>query len=71
MFRALVVSSAIGLLLFVLPARAGEFNKALNVGEDAPDILRELGYSATEIEAIFTRGGIRRPSEAQAAKAAD
>jgi crotonobetainyl-CoA:carnitine CoA-transferase CaiB-like acyl-CoA transferase len=44
---------------------------APHIGEDGPDILDELGYSAAEIEAIFTRGGIGRPSEADAAKAAD
>ena len=44
---------------------------APHIGEDGPDILGELGYSAAEIEAIFTRGGVGRPSEADAAKAAD
>jgi crotonobetainyl-CoA:carnitine CoA-transferase CaiB-like acyl-CoA transferase len=44
---------------------------APHVGEDGPDILGELGYGAAEIEAIFTRGGVRRPSEPAAAKAAD
>jgi crotonobetainyl-CoA:carnitine CoA-transferase CaiB-like acyl-CoA transferase len=44
---------------------------APHIGEDGPDILGELGYSAAEIEAIFTRGGIGRPSEAAPAKAAD
>jgi crotonobetainyl-CoA:carnitine CoA-transferase CaiB-like acyl-CoA transferase len=44
---------------------------APHVGEDGPDILGELGYSAAEIDAIFTRGGVRRPSEPAAAKAAD
>jgi crotonobetainyl-CoA:carnitine CoA-transferase CaiB-like acyl-CoA transferase len=44
---------------------------APHVGEDGPDILSELGYGAAEIEAIFTRGGVRRPSEPAAAKAAD
>ena len=37
----------------------------------AADILGELGYGANEIEAIFTRGGVRRPSESAPAKAAD
>jgi crotonobetainyl-CoA:carnitine CoA-transferase CaiB-like acyl-CoA transferase len=44
---------------------------APHIGEDGPDILGELGYSPVEIEAIFTRGGIGRPSAADAAKAAD
>jgi crotonobetainyl-CoA:carnitine CoA-transferase CaiB-like acyl-CoA transferase len=44
---------------------------APHIGEDGPDILGELGYSAAEIEAIFTRGGIGRPSEPAPAKAAD
>jgi crotonobetainyl-CoA:carnitine CoA-transferase CaiB-like acyl-CoA transferase len=42
---------------------------APHVGEDGPDILRELGYGAAEIEAMFTRGGIRAP--VPTAKAAD
>jgi crotonobetainyl-CoA:carnitine CoA-transferase CaiB-like acyl-CoA transferase len=44
---------------------------APHIGEDGPDILGELGYSAAEIEAIFTRGGIGRPSEPATVKAAD
>ena len=33
---------------------------APHIGEDGPDILGELGYSAAEIDAIFSRGGVRR-----------
>src|SRR5262249_56389532 len=40
-----------------------------HIGEDGPDILRELGYSTAEIDAIFKRGGLGAP--APAAKAAD
>jgi crotonobetainyl-CoA:carnitine CoA-transferase CaiB-like acyl-CoA transferase len=32
---------------------------APHIGEHGPDILRELGYSAAEIAAIFSRGGVR------------
>ena len=42
---------------------------APHIGEDGPDILRELGYSPAEIDAIFARGGIRAPTPA--AKAAE
>ena len=42
---------------------------APHIGEDGPDILGELSYSAAEIEAIFARGGVRAP--ANLAKAAD
>ena len=45
--------------------------RAPNIGEDGPDILGELGYGAAEVEAIFSRGGVRRPSEPAAAEAAD
>ncbi len=43
---------------------------APRVGEDGPDILRELGYSAGEIEAMFAKGGVKAPAET-AAKAAE
>jgi len=42
---------------------------APHVGEDGPDILRELGYSPAEIDAIFARGGVGAP--APAVKAAE
>jgi crotonobetainyl-CoA:carnitine CoA-transferase CaiB-like acyl-CoA transferase len=42
---------------------------APHIGEDGPDILRELGYSPAEIDAIFARGGIGAP--AATAKAAE
>jgi len=42
---------------------------APHIGEDGPDILRELGYSPAEIDAIFVRGGIGAP--AATAKAAE
>ena len=35
---------------------------APHIGEDGPDILRELGYSAAEIDAMFARGGIGAPA---------
>ncbi len=35
---------------------------APHIGEDGPDILRELGFGAAEIEAIFARGAVRAPS---------
>jgi crotonobetainyl-CoA:carnitine CoA-transferase CaiB-like acyl-CoA transferase len=38
---------------------------APHVGEDGPDILRELGYGTGEIDAMFKRGGVKAP-EAQA-----
>jgi crotonobetainyl-CoA:carnitine CoA-transferase CaiB-like acyl-CoA transferase len=40
------------------------------IGEHSADILGELGFSATEIEAIFARGGVKAPTAA-AAKAAE
>jgi len=43
---------------------------APNVGEDGPDILRELGYGTAEIAAMFARGGVKAPG-APAAKAAE
>jgi len=43
---------------------------APNIGEDGPDILHEVGYSAAEIDAIFARGGVKPPAKA-AAKAAE
>ncbi|HZQ00978.1 MAG TPA: CoA transferase [Reyranella sp.] len=46
-----------------------ERQHAPHIGEDGPDILKELGYGAAEIDAIFKRGGIRPPE--LAAKAAD
>src|SRR5258707_15853428 len=42
---------------------------APHIGEDGPDILRELGYAQAEIDAIFSRGGVRAP--APAVKAAE
>jgi crotonobetainyl-CoA:carnitine CoA-transferase CaiB-like acyl-CoA transferase len=42
---------------------------APHIGEDGPDILRELGYSPAEIDALFARGGIGAP--AATAKAAE
>jgi crotonobetainyl-CoA:carnitine CoA-transferase CaiB-like acyl-CoA transferase len=42
---------------------------APHIGEDAADILSELGYATADIDAIFARGGIRPPSPA--AKAAE
>jgi crotonobetainyl-CoA:carnitine CoA-transferase CaiB-like acyl-CoA transferase len=44
--------------------------RAPNIGEDGPDILRELGFASAEIEAIFARGGVKAPARA-AAKAAE
>jgi crotonobetainyl-CoA:carnitine CoA-transferase CaiB-like acyl-CoA transferase len=32
------------------------------IGEDGRDILGELGYGASEIDAVFARGGIRAPA---------
>jgi len=42
---------------------------APHTGENGPDILKELGYGASEIDAIFARGGVKAP--ATLAKAAD
>jgi len=42
---------------------------APHTGENGPEILQELGYSANEIDAMFSRGGVRAP--AMLAKAAD
>jgi crotonobetainyl-CoA:carnitine CoA-transferase CaiB-like acyl-CoA transferase len=42
---------------------------APHIGEDGPDILRELGFSPAEIAAMLARGGVGAP--APAAKAAD
>ena len=42
---------------------------APHIGEHGSDILRELGYGAAEIDAIFARGGVRAP--AVMAKAAE
>ena len=42
---------------------------APHTGENGPEILEELGYSAVEIDAIFARGGVKAP--AALAKAAD
>ena len=42
---------------------------APHIGEDGADILGELGYDKAEIDAIFSRGGVRRP--ALAAEAAE
>jgi crotonobetainyl-CoA:carnitine CoA-transferase CaiB-like acyl-CoA transferase len=42
---------------------------APHIGEDGPDILRELGYSAAEADAMFKRKGVIAPvEEAQAAE---
>ena len=35
---------------------------APHIGEDGPDILGELGYSQAEVDAIFSRGGVRAPA---------
>jgi crotonobetainyl-CoA:carnitine CoA-transferase CaiB-like acyl-CoA transferase len=35
---------------------------APHIGEDGPDILKELGYGAGEIDAMFKRGGVRAPA---------
>ena len=48
-----------------------ERQHAPHVGEDGPDILRELGYGAADIDAIFKRGGVRPPVSAEKAKAAE
>ena len=42
---------------------------APHIGEDGPDILRELGYSAGDVDALLARGGVRAPAPAD--KAAD
>ena len=42
---------------------------APHTGENGPEILDELGYSAAEIDAMLARGGVRAP--APVAKAAD
>jgi crotonobetainyl-CoA:carnitine CoA-transferase CaiB-like acyl-CoA transferase len=42
---------------------------APHTGENGAEILTELGYSVAEIEAMFSRGGVRAP--ATLAKAAD
>ena len=44
---------------------------APHIGEDGPDILKELGYGAGEIDAIFKRGGVRAPAPVPAVKAAE
>ena len=43
---------------------------APHIGENGPDILKELGYAPAEIEAMLERGGVRAPASATA-KAAD
>jgi crotonobetainyl-CoA:carnitine CoA-transferase CaiB-like acyl-CoA transferase len=42
---------------------------APHIGEDGPEILRDLGYAPAEIDAMLARGGIRAP--APAVKAAE
>ena len=42
---------------------------APHIGEDGPTILSELGYSGSEIDAMFKRGGVCAP--APKAKAAE
>jgi hypothetical protein len=37
---------------------------APHIGEDGPDILHELGYGASEIDAMFAKGGVRAPAPA-------
>ncbi len=46
-----------------------ERQHAPHIGEDGPDILKELGYGSGEIDAIFKRGGVKAP--AAIAKAAE
>ncbi len=43
-----------------LAARAQQH--APHTGENGPDILQELGYSAAEIDAMLSRGGVRAPA---------
>jgi crotonobetainyl-CoA:carnitine CoA-transferase CaiB-like acyl-CoA transferase len=40
---------------------------APHIGEHGPAILRELGYSASEVEAMFAKGGIKAPTTMKAA----
>jgi crotonobetainyl-CoA:carnitine CoA-transferase CaiB-like acyl-CoA transferase len=35
---------------------------APHIGEDGPDILRELGFDMAEIDAMLARGGVRPPA---------
>jgi len=53
------------------PASAHEAQQhAPHIGENGPDILRELGYGPGDIDAMFARGGIGGPAT-PAAKAAE